>query len=388
MHILILPSEQFLTERHPAGGIFQYDQALALSGSGHKVGILSVGFISFRHIFRPYLYPDKEEVFNISIYRSYKRSLLLERFVPSSFNRVRYVRIFKEIYLSYISKHGVPDIVHAHNFLYAGFLAEWIKDTYGLPFVLTEHSTAFARRLIPNRYDHFLKRVASKAGVVSCVSTPFKRLLEDRLDLMCDVLPNIVDSCFFAKDFPRDSSSNFIFLTVGLLDYKKNHELLLRSFAAGFKNQQAYLRIGSDGPLRRKLIRLARELGILGQVFFLGHLSRDDVVGEMQRANCFVLPSNHETFGVVLIEALASGLPLIATRCGGPEDIVNAGNGRLVDVGSVEQLASAMRYVKNNITKYSRDTLRNEASSHYSASAFVKRAIDFYERAIEKNSNY
>jgi len=388
MHILIIPSEFFVTELNPLGSIFQYEQAKAFLSEGHQVGVISVGFVTLRYLFKKYPYHAIENKGSLKIRRKYDRSFLLERHIRPDMNVQRYLKLFKKLYEEYICEFGHPDIIHAHNFIYAGFLAEWIKDAYGLPFVLTEHSTAFARRLIPNRYDHLLKRVASKAGVISCVSTPFKRLLEGRLGIMCDVLPNIVDFCFFAKDFPRDSSSNFIFLTVGSLEYKKNHELLLRSFAAGFKNQQAYLRIGGDGPLRRKLIRLARELGILGQVFFLGHLSRDDVVGEMQRANCFVLPSNYETFGVVLIEALASGLPLIATRCGGPEDIVNAGNGRLVDVGSVEQLASAMRYVKNNITKYSRDTLRNEASTHYSASAFVKKAIDFYERAIEKNSSY
>jgi len=236
--------------------------------------------------------------------------------------------------------------------------------------------------------DQFLKRVLSKAEIVSCVSTSLKRLLEVRLSSVFHVLPNIVDSSFLNKEKPKESLAHFTFLTVGSLDSNKNHELLIRSFAAIFKNKHVYLKIVGDGPLRSKLIQLSRELGIISQVFFLGPLNRADVVSEMQNTNCFVLSSNHETFGVVLIEALASGLPLIATRCGGPEDIVNAGNGRLVDVGSVEQLASAMRYVKNNITKYSRDTLRNEASTHYSASAFVKKAIDFYERAIEKNSSY
>jgi len=163
---------------------------------------------------------------------------------------------------------------------------------------------------------------------------------------------------------------------------------LLRTFAASLKDQEVSLRIGGTGPLLSQLMRLSDELGISDQVSFLGSLSRDDVAREMQRANCFVLSSNYETFGVVLIEALASGLPLIATRCGGPEDIVNASNGKLVDVGSVEQLASAMCYVKNNINKYSWDILRNEASSLYSARAFVKKVINFYERAIEKNSYY
>lgn len=387
MHILIVPSELFLTELNPFGGIFQYGQAKAFAKAGHQVGVISVGFITLRYLFKKYPYHAAENQDSLNILRKYERSFLLERHIKPEMNVQRYLKLFKKQYEEYICEFGHPDIVHAHNFFYAGFMAGWIKDSYGVPFVLTEHSSAFARGFVPNRINYLLSRVGLKAGIVSCVSSPFKRLMETRLDLHFEVLPNIVDSAFLTKKH-INNSTKFVFLTLGSLEDNKNQALLLHAFSSRFKNEEVSLKIGGVGPDLLKLKNLARDLGISHQVFFLGHLSRVDVVQEMRRANCFVLSSNYETFGVVLIEALASGLPLIATRCGGPEDIVNAGNGILVDVGSVEQLASSMRYVKNNITKYNRDTLFNEANSLYSARAFVKKAIDFYERAIEKNSNY
>jgi glycosyltransferase involved in cell wall biosynthesis len=387
MRILIIPSEKFVTSNEPLAGIFQYEQAKALAHAGHEVDVISVGFINFRYLFKSYPFNSTESYDSLRVLRKYKRSIFPARFIAINTNRKRYLRLFKSFYHEYVSKFGHPDIVHAHNFLYAGFMAEWLNDTYGVPFVITEHSSSFARGVIADHYDHHLSRVGSKAGVVSCVSTSFQKVLEKRLALRLDVLPNIVDNIFFIDrgiDAPCDG---FTFLTIASLDGNKNQELLLRAFAAAFKGHDASLRIGGSGPLLSRLIKLSVELDLSSQVMFLGLLSRDDVVREMQNANCFVLSSNYETFGVVLIEALVSGLPLISTRCGGPEDIINADNGILVDVGSVEQLASAMRYVKNNIAKYNLDALRNEASSLYSARAFVKKAINFYERAIEKNTN-
>jgi glycosyltransferase involved in cell wall biosynthesis len=388
MHILIIPSERFVTEREPLGGIFQYEQAKALVAAGHQVGVLSVGFITLRYLFKKYPYRAKENQSSINIWRKYKRSFLLERYIRPEVNVQRHLKLFKRQYEDYVCDFGHPNIIHAHNFFYAGFIAEWIKDRYGIPFVLTEHSSSFVRGYITHRCDDFLKRIGSKAIVASCVSTSFKKILESRLGLRFEVLPNMVDNIFFAERDIYFVSTKFTFLTIASLDSNKNQELLLRAFAAAFKGQDVSLRIGGNGPLLAQLMKLSSGLGLFDQVIFLGSISRDDVVCEMQRANCFILPSNYETFGVVLIEALASGLPLIATRCGGPEDIINSGNGILVDVGSVEQLASAMCYVKNNISKYNQDTLRNEASSLYSANAFVKKATDFYERSIEKNSNY
>jgi len=99
-------------------------------------------------------------------------------------------------------------------------------------------------------------------------------------------------------------------------------------------------------------------------------------------ADCFVLPSRYETFGVVLIEALASGLPLIATKCGGPEDIVNCGNGVLVEIDNVELLAEAMRALKRNKHKYDANRLREEAILRFGEAAFVNNVLPIYEAAI------
>ena len=383
MHILIIPSENFVTKKNPLGGIFQYDQAKALSKAGHKTGVISVGFITLRHLFQSYPYEKCENSGTLTIFRMYKRSFLLERFVPPAVNIERSLNLFKSLYAEYEEHYGQPDVVHAHNFFYAGFHAKWLFEQYGIPFILTEHSSAFVQQQHSHRRDDALKNVAERAGVLSCVSTHLKFYMQRRFGFNFCLLPNIVDFSFFEEPLGCSASKEvFVFLTVGSLDKNKNQSLLLRAFADGFKRKSALLRIAGEGSLRSELEKLSKYLGIVNQVRFLGQIPREKVLEEMQSAHCFVLPSNYETFGVVLIEALACGLPLIATRSGGPEDIVNPGNGLLIDVGSKRQLIDAMRFIRQNLTSYDRQQLRDEARSKFGEEAFVKNTVALYEKAI------
>jgi len=121
------------------------------------------------------------------------------------------------------------------------------------------------------------------------------------------------------------------FLSVGSLDKNKDHQLLISGFAAHFRGRQARLRIAGDGPLRRTLISQTARLGISHQVEFLGRMPREEVWREMARADCLVLTSRYETFGVVLIEALACGTPVVATKVGAAAEIVTAESGYLVN---------------------------------------------------------
>jgi glycosyltransferase involved in cell wall biosynthesis len=383
MHILVIPSEHFVTPRSPLGGIFQSEQAMALSNNGHKVGVISVGYISLRHFASSYPYEKRENKGSLAIYRKYKRSIFLERFINPVINVERHLRLFKGLYYSYEAEFGKPDVVHAHNFLYAGFMAEWLHRTWGIPYVLTEHSSAFALHGVSSSCDKMLKSVADAAGKLTCVSSGLKSLLQDRIKRNFALLPNIVDSSFF--EIPLEDSLNrgsFVFLSVGSLDQNKNHEMLLRAFSAEFRQGKAVLKIVGNGPLLMKLQNLARSLGVASQVSFLGQLSREKVRDEMRSAHCLVHPSNYETFGVVLIESLACGLPLIATRSGGPEDIVNPGNGVLVDVGSETELAAAMRLIEQNFSRFDRQKLRDEAWNRFGEGMFVKNAVALYEEAI------
>ena len=102
----------------------------------------------------------------------------------------------------------------------------------------------------------------------------------------------------------------------------------------------------------------------------------------MQAADCFVLSSLRETFGVVLIEALASGTPIISTRCGGTDDVVTETNGLLVDTADDTALGNAMVYMFEHKDQYQPMVLREECRARFGKDPFLKRISHFYNTAL------
>ena len=126
-------------------------------------------------------------------------------------------------------------------------------------------------------------------------------------------------------------------------------------------------------------MRLVRELGLENAVNYYGLKTRREIAEIYEKYDCFVMPSSKETFGVVYIEAMASGLPVIATKCGGPEDFINKENGILVDPDCVDQLATAMCHVYKNRKEYDSVRIRQYVNENFSGHAIAKRLIKEYK---------
>jgi len=385
MHVLIIPPGHYATKKAPLGAIFQRHQAQALKHGIEKIGIISAGFVPFKMTFSSYPYPAYEKDDSINIYRCYKKMFVpgriaLRLFWPYLINL--YIKMFD----NYVRVHGLPDIIHAHNCLYAGVAALKLKNKYHVPYLITEHSSAYARGLISKQEARLTKNVLINANAITVVSSSIGNTLENMYGPVIHVdqaIFNILDGRFEKESrFPTDVQSDpgvFTFLSIGGLDANKNHIDLLKAFALKFRgNRKAKLRIGGDGPLRRYLEKQAQELGLYEQVDFLGTLNRDDVIREIHNCDVFVLPSIIETFGVVLIEAMALGKPAISTKCGGPEDIVNENNGILVPAKDISALASALEYIHINISKYDANLIRNNCLSRFGKQPFIKRLTNIY----------
>ncbi|MCG3697519.1 glycosyltransferase [Aliarcobacter butzleri] len=384
MHILIIPSEHFITQTQPLGGIFQYHQAKALNNAGHQIGVLSVGYITPRYLVSKYIYKKEEKKENINIKREYKQLYFPHRYMLFKILKNNYIKMADKLYKEYIKEFGIPDIIHAHNFLYAGIIAKFIKDEYGVNYIVTEHSSSFVRNKLSSGKIKSIENVAKNALKVTAVSSSFNNILKEYTKTNIDLLPNIVDDFFFQKKFQNKISKNFIFLHIASLDKNKNQELLIKSFEKIAKlNHNVYLNIAGSGYMKKYLESLVKKLDIQKQVNFLGRISQEKVRDEMMKSNCFVLSSNFETFGVVLIEALACGLPLIATECGGPKDIVNKQNGILIKTNNQLELKKAMLYMYENSYKYDREKLRNGAKEKFGEKTFIENVIKYYKVRID-----
>ena len=114
----------------------------------------------------------------------------------------------------------------------------------------------------------------------------------------------------------------------------------------------------------------------------MGLQSRKDIAKCLQTSDCFALASQAETFGVVYTEALSAGVPVIATRCGGPVYCVNVMNGVFVQVDDGRALVSAMRHMADNILKYDREAIARETIRKFSAVVIVNELDHVYQKVV------
>jgi glycosyltransferase involved in cell wall biosynthesis len=289
------------------------------------------------------------------------------------------------LYEQYVKEHGHPDVIHVHSMLNAGLVAQYINARHRIPFIITEHSSAFARKSLTAGQLLLCRGIANRAVRRFAVSFPFCHLLAEVLGdngMKWEEMPNIVSEEFLTLPFApsTDDTGIFKFVTVCLLTQKKGTHILLQAFAQVFRNDPfVTLDIGGDGPERSKLESLAHALGIRNQVRFVGMLSRSQVMDTMAGADAFVLASFYETFGVVFVEALALGKPVIATRCGGPESIVRSEDGLLVPANDVEALGEAMKQMRSKSGSYQRDVIRANCADRYGQASIIKRLSKVYE---------
>lgn len=386
MHVLIIPS-WYPNSDKDVNGCFFREQVHILKENKVDVGVLVPQLCSLRYpigflktIFTSNTWLDN----GVNTYFTSNldtRSVRLNAF----FAEKNALALFEE----YIKFHGTPDIIHVHSLLYAGVVAKKIKQEYGIPFVVTEHSSAFSRGLIKNSAIKILQTVVEEASSLLAVSERFTHLLDNIFNtpLAWKYIPNTIPSIFENKLFEANNSYNeeFIFCSISYLVKNKKVDVLIRAFHQQFSKQKKIkLHIGGAGPQFLELTQLVLALGLTDQVVFLGQLSREEVLDTMINSQVYVLASGYETFGVVLIESMALGKPVIATRCGGPESIVNDGvNGLLVDVDDIDQLSNSLGYIYQQYNTFDAKTIQHGCLAKFSGKSVFKQLNKVYQEAIK-----
>ena len=387
MHTLIIPS-WYPSTPDDVNGIFFRLQAQALQRAGVKVGVVAPIFRSFRTqaktAFNPKNYGIRTYIDKDVPTYVYDSMFFFPR-IPH-IDRKREIAASMKLFRRYVADHGMPDVLHAHCVNSGGIIAYEIHKATGIPYVITEHSTTYARKLIRNWQRPLMYVAAQNAACRLAVSRDFAELLkEEYRGLEWQYVPNILSASFEAPIDLADKPANedFTFCSVAHLQHKKGYDILLPAFAEAVK---AYpnlkLKIGGGGYEEFKLHRLAKDLGLENNVIFEGRLKNEEVLELMYQSDAFVLASRHETFGVVFIEALAQGLPVIATRCGGPETIVNPSNGLLVDVGDQKSLTEALISLYRNRKKYFPRLLRENCLKEFGERPVTEQIISAYNKAL------
>ena len=247
----------------------------------------------------------------------------------------------------------------------------------GIPFVFTEHSSLHNRALSPEKAEH-LKRKYECCATVLAVSRALAKNMRANTGVEAIVVPNIVDTARFAPK--RIAHERFTFVSAGNLIPVKNMAGLLHAFAA--LHGEPRLIIFGDGPESGALRALCAELGLYSRVSFRGHCPREELAKAYAAADCFVLASRSETFGVAYIEAMAAGLPVIATRCGGPEDFVTEENGILIPVDDESALIDAMERMMLRREDYDSAAISADIRRKFAPETIAARLTELYEGVL------
>lgn len=256
---------------------------------------------------------------------------------------LRWLRSFFAAWDTLSAAGFTPDLVHAHVFTVALPVAVLAR-AKRIPWVLTEHASNFPRRLLSARDLWKIRRAFPRAARI----LPVSRFLREAITNYgirgnFQVVPNAVDlGLFHPPRGPREPGPARL-LTVALQVPVKGLDILLEALGRLPAEAPLWnLDLAGDGPERESLERRAAALGLLPRVRFCGMLSRAEVALRMRAADLFVLPSLSENLPCVLQEALASGLPVVASRVGGIPEFIGEQQGELVPPGDPQALAGAL----------------------------------------------
>jgi len=292
-------------------------------------------------------------------------------------------------------------LIHAHNAT-AWFYATWASILSRVPLVYTEHDRSFPTPLRLKYFHYFFGRYTP---AVVAVSEAVKRNLEKYEHIKnIRVIYNGIDPDLFRPPMPTEkvlkkkmlglNADDIVLGNVGRMDYWKNQRILIEILSE-LKNTLSHssihpftnikLILVGGGEEEENLKRLVVEKEVKDDVIFLG--KRSDVNEILKAFDIFVFPSLTEGLPLVVIEAMAVGLPVVASPVGGiPELIIDGENGFLVSPTSEKEVRDAIiKLLKNPFLREKMGKIgRERFEAYFSLPQMVKKYIEVYEEVVRK----
>ena len=283
------------------------------------------------------------------------------------------------------------DVIHAHFTYPDGVAAVHLGKRYRVPVVVTEHAPwgPWLQRQPLIRRQMIWTGAAVDAHIAVSRSLRKQIARHTRRPGKIHVVPGGVDGSEFnlANGGSRVDRDHILY--VGHINTVKGVDVLLAAMQRVLARRPSS-RLTLIGAtfyrakrlLAGRMVELARHYGIDRHVEFLDAHRPPELASYMQRCSVLVLPSRSESFGCVLVEALACGTPVVATRCGGPEDVVHDGVGRLVAPDDPHSLASAILEVLSHRDRFEPARLRAYALENFSWDHVAERTVDVYNDVL------
>jgi len=297
-----------------------------------------------------------------------------------------WVQQYADIVESYLDKHRggrSPRLIHSHTYL-GGAVALELKRRRSIPYIVTEHYTGWLDDSIKSDHKALGKKVMDGAEIVLGVSPSLQSELAKHTKTETRVLPNFINTDFF-KPANLKTKKTFQYIGVGDLIVRKNWRDLIMAFSKVIKsNPEAHLVIAGEGPERGKLENLIRDLSLKERISLPGHLDRQDLLKCFQDSDVLVHTSQSETFGLVLAEAMACGLPVISYPNHAALYVLSEQNGIVTKENSTSDLSKAMEKVRVNYSLYDRGEIRTDVIRRFGVATAKKSLAAIYSELCQE----
>lgn len=397
LKICVIPT-WYPSSNNPFSGIFIRDHVESLAKQ-HQVSVLYPELCHFKQWFHlPAHSPVREIVSNnLELWHIQRRKLPFfhnySSLIPASWSLNRYFSTYAKaaetVFNAHVAASGMPDLIHAHVTLPAGWAAVQLGQKHSLPVVISEHTfpnkayegNAYFRRMATDVLKRANQVIAVSSALADALKTEFG-------NIPVDTVGNVISARdFYCASQRQRGREPFRFFSACVLLEDKGIQFLLRAAhqLLQFAITDFEVIIGGDGPYKNALINETNQLGLENHCRFVGMLPREQMRARMHESNVFVLPSLCETFGMVVAEALLSGRPVIGTRCGGPEMLITPATGVLVPPGDSFALATEMARHYHGLYRYSSETLSASIINRFGNQAFLARMNEVYANMIRNH---
>lgn len=307
------------------------------------------------------------------------------------FSQKQYRRLQLELYNKASTLFGQPDLVHVHVAMKAGLFAVWLKKKFNIPYIVTEHWSGYFEESQPNIYQMgwlFRKlnnRVLKNAAILLPVTEHLaKTITHDFVKMKYQVIPNVVDTSIFFPAEKKITDVTKLIHASGMGD-EKNVNLIISALQI-WKQRGGKFIMDFYGAVPAEYVQMIKDCKLDEQVFFHEEVAQPVLATAMQESDALVMFSKYETFGCVLIEANAAGLPIIANQLPAFKEIIKDGeNGLFADDNTAEALAAkleAFDKIKNEVQK---ENISARACSLYSYEVVGARIAAIYKSIVTSN---
>lgn len=297
-----------------------------------------------------------------------------------------YWRVLKQAIFDYIRKNGNPDIVHVQVGMKAGMMARWLYRKMNIPYVVSEHWSGFLPEAkdritqLPGYYRALWKKILQQAKGCSVVSQHLARGVASTFGITCRVIANVVNTGIF---YPAPSASGKKkFLHISGLDDLKNPRDILDAFDMARQTHPA-ITLDIFGSRREEIMQYADKLKLTRQVHFHEEVPQPELAKQLNDAIGLILYSRYETFGCVIIEANACGVPVVVSDIPVFHETVREGeNGYFAPPEHPPGLAARMLDIIDYHSSFDANKIAETTASKYSYAVIGKQISDWYKEIV------